>query len=501
MKRVATAGLALATLGLVAVGIPSAAAAPADPVPVSAAGADLVSIALDEQGDLSLRLRTADQHTHDPATVLLPETAGITGAVPDAAAYGFLGAPGRPVWALAPAGDQFPAWDTTGVPEARLAGDAVTLELVDVDGPGGFHAYTISPVGEPRLILGTSGRAPRQAGLPAGTRSGGAVWVFDTAGSHQVTLAASAQLATGATVTDQATYQVEVPRLPAHAPALDAVTRPGRPPAAPAPARQLAQPEQAPAGDDTGAGRVVITDGHVDIGPRLVGGDWTIQVRDDTVSPEVWRNLHDVVLQAVDEAIIEVPDSADFAFLGEPGDQVWLLPQAQQTGILWPGWNTQHPSIVDEISGDTTWTLREVSGPGEFVLFLTGSFGASDVLFNSRESLPQDMTVPARTHAHGNWAFTEPGVYHLSIEVAADTTGGERVSDTRVVAFAVGDDTDPDTAFPPGSGGDGDGGGALGRTGLNLILLVAAGAALLVGGTVLVLLAVRRRPRTADGRS
>jgi surface-anchored protein len=507
MKRLGAAGLALAALGFVAV-VPSAAAAPAAPATVSPAGADLVSVALDGAGELSLRLRTADRRVHDPATVLLPSSGGTIGAVPDLPSYDFLGEPGRPVWALAPTGTEFPAWDTTGVAPGQVADGSVTLELIEVDGPGAFHAYTMSPVGEPRLVLGTSGGAPQRAALPAGERHGGAVWAFDAPGSHRVTLAASTRLAAGGTVTDRATYLVEVPALPAWAPPLAPAQRAGREPrAAPArPAQQVAQ--QAPSDDETAEGRVVIADGHVDIGPRFVGDAWTIQVRDDTVNPEVWRNLHDVVLHAVDEAVIEVPDSEDFGFLGEPGAEVWLLPQAQQAGILWPGWNTQHESVANGITGDTTWTLREVDGPGVLVVFLTASFGQPQILFNSRETLPQDMSVPVRTHAHGNWAFTEPGVYHLTLEISATTTGGDEVSDTRIVAFAVGDQTDPNTAFPPagdGGGGDGDGGGdgggGLSQTGLNIVMLTAAGVLLLAGGGLLILLTRRRRARAAGSGS
>jgi surface-anchored protein len=495
MKRMGPAGLALVMVGLVAVGIPSASAAPAAPMTVSPAGADLVSIALDGTDTLALRLRTADQRVHEPATVLLPGSGGITGSVPDLPSYEFLGEPGRPVWALAPAGTDFPAWDTTGVP----AGGSVTLDLVEVEGPGAFHSYTVSPVGTPALMLGTSAGAPSRAALPAGVRQGGVVWAFDTPGRHAVTLAASTRLGSGATLTDRATYLIEVPALPASAPALAAVTRLGAPPA-----RQ--QTQQVPSDDETAEGRVVIADGHVDIGPRFVADAWTIQVRDDTATPEVWRNLHDVVLHAVDQAIIDVPSSGDFGFLGEPGDQVWLLPQAQQAGILWPGWNTQHESVESAISGDTTWTLHEVDGPGELAVFLTASFGQPEIIFNTRDSLPQDMSVPVGTHAHGNWAFTEPGVYHVTLEVSATTNEGEEVSDTRVVAFAVGDQTDPDTAFPPagggdgdgnGNGGDGNGGGGLSQTGINILMLVGAGALLLAGGAVLVLLTRRRRTRAA----
>jgi putative ABC transporter-associated repeat protein len=165
---------------------------------------------------------------------------------------------------------------------------------------------------------------------------------------------------------------------------------------------------------------------------------WTIQVRDDQASPPVWRNVPDIVLHAVDRAKIQVPAGTEFAFLGSPGAEVWLLPQVQQSGILWPGWNTQDPSVVSGVRTPVVWTLRGVDGPGTFVLFLTGSFGRPEVLFNSTQALPQQMNIPPNTHAHGNWAFTKPGVYRLSVQMSATTTGGQPVSDTRTLSIAVG---------------------------------------------------------------
>jgi putative ABC transporter-associated repeat protein len=191
--------------------------------------------------------------------------------------------------------------------------------------------------------------------------------------------------------------------------------------------------------------RVVIADGHVDIGPRLVDGRWLLGLRDDTVSPQVWRSLDDVVLQVVDGACLRLPPGDAFSFLAPGGAEVWLLPQVQQQGILWPGWNTQDPSISG-LQGPVTWKLEALEGPGEFALFLTGSFGDTRPLFSTMDKLPQEMKLDMNSHVHGNWAFTAPGIYCLEMSMEARGQDGQTLSDLSTLRFAVGP-VDPDTAF------------------------------------------------------
>lgn len=193
-------------------------------------------------------------------------------------------------------------------------------------------------------------------------------------------------------------------------------------------------------------GNVVIADGHVDLGPRFVDGEWRIQLKDDTGDEPVWRELDTVVLHGVDAARATVPDTG-FEFLGDPGAEVWIIPQAQTVGILWPGWNTQDESVVTAVDGPVTWTLHGSQGPGDLVLFLTESFGEPRILFDTKEPFPQQMSIEMGTHVHGNWAYDAPGIYHLDIEMAARATDGTPVSDRRTLAFAVGD-VDGSTGFP-----------------------------------------------------
>jgi surface-anchored protein len=504
MKR--TAGL-LAAVALAIAATP--AAAQADPPSLPIAGADLLSVHLDG-GELSVRVRDAGQARrgepgHDPGDVRLGGGGGSAGTVPDRAEFAFLGTPGTPIWVLGGAGGGFPSWDTTAIPAGRVGGDTVTVRLREVRGPGRFNAYTLTSFGVPTALLGAAAGAPRAMTLPAGARTGAALWAFDAPGSYRVSIEASARHG-GGQLTAEATYHVEVPTIspgpPLPVPRAALIAPPTTPPPAegrqaptvPAVPKVAARAAAAPA-----TGRKVFADGHVDMGPQLAGNAWRIRIRDDTGSPPVWRELSDVVIHAVDKAKIKVPSGSEYAFLGSTGSDVWLLPQAQQSGIVWPGWNTQDPSVVGGIRGNVTWRLTKVDGPGQVKLFLTGSFGKPDVLFDSARALPQQLDIPPNTHAHGNWAFTKPGVYHLGVRMTGTTKAGKSLTDTRTLNVAVGP-VDPNTAFGNGSSGGGSSGGgsnggALPRTGTGWVVPTATGGVLLlVLGTGLVLMARRRRP-------
>ncbi|WBB78499.1 TIGR03773 family transporter-associated surface protein [Micromonospora sp. WMMD882] len=520
--RVGAAGLAMAVLALAAGATPAA----AEPSVVTAAGADLVAVTLG--GDsMSLRIRDAaqvagDAPGHDPADVVLGPDGGLAGRVPAGKVFAFLGAPGQPVWSLAAGDTGFPALDTTGVRPGVVTDDTVALTLRSVEGPGHFTAYALAGIGGASPILGSRPGVPQTAQLPVGTRTGGVVWAFDATGDYRLTLTGSATLRSGRKVSADATYRVRVPAIsPGGQAPLPALPQPAARPGGQSATRQLAappppaapKPEAAPkpaaappakaAAPATGA-RQVIADGHVDMGPQLSGNSWTIRIKDDRTSPPVWRETADVVLHVKDNAKITVPADADF--LGEQGDTVWLLPQSQQAGIVWPGWNTQHETVVSGVKGNVTWTLKGVTGPGRYALFLTGSFGKADVLFDSAKPFPQQLSIPLNTHAHGNWAFAKPGLYRLAVQMSGTTTAGKSVTDTKTLTIAVGDSTDPNSGFGSVAGtGSGDGGadqgggGPLPRTGAGWVLTAAAAGIVLVAvGALLVVFARRRHTVLPD---
>lgn len=201
--------------------------------------------------------------------------------------------------------------------------------------------------------------------------------------------------------------------------------------------------------EEVGAEQVVLTTGHVDIGPKIIDGEWQIQVRDDTSAPPVWRSLTDAVMHVTDDSLIEIPADPELEFLGVgPGELVHVIPQTQNQDVIWVGWNTQDPAVTQQVDRGATLTLHSVEGPGELHVFLqSGNFSPPQILWDSTVAGPQPAWVEVNTHTHANWVFTEPGTYLVEMEVSADLLDGTTATDTELLRFAVGSETDPADAF------------------------------------------------------
>ncbi|MDO8183963.1 choice-of-anchor M domain-containing protein [Conexibacter sp. JD483] len=265
-------------------------------------------------------------------------------------------------------------------------------------------------------------------------------------------------------------------------------------------------------------GRKVIATGHVDVGPRFVDGRWTLMIHDDEAKSKpggrsVWRHAEQTVLRVGDVAIQTVPDDPAYAFLHAAGRQVYVVPQTQDLKVVWVGWNTQDPDVMERIDRGVRLTLTDVEGPGELVVFLqSGDFAEPQVLWDSTAAA-RPVWVDVNTHTHANWVFTEPGVYLVHVRVDAELIDGTTVSDTRAMRFAVGRSASPEKAFSAvdaaaGSGDDSaapaspaepvdDGGGSSALIAVLAVLAVAltvALAAVLARGR-----RTKQRARSAPG--
>ena len=220
--------------------------------------------------------------------------------------------------------------------------------------------------------------------------------------------------------------------------------------------------------------KVVIDAHHVDLGPRLIDGEWIFAARDDTGESPKWRMVEDVVFQVHDQGILPVPDDEAYSFIkAESGSEVYVVPQTEVSGVVWLGWNTQDPAVVKACPRGVTLRFTNVSGPGHFSLFLQpGNFAPPQQLADgdTLEQTPADVFVDINTHTHANWVFTKPGVYLVAVEAIAEGEDGTKYSAGGTLRFAVGDATAPDEALAASvpwdegkgsaSGGASDGGGS-----------------------------------------
>ena len=183
-----------------------------------------------------------------------------------------------------------------------------------------------------------------------------------------------------------------------------------------------------------------ISAGHVDLGPRLIDGQWRAGLRHDAESGAVWRDPNQTVLRVSDAAIMTAPDSADYPFLADvAGKPVHVIPQTQNPSVVWLGWNTQDPAVTATIDRGLTMRVGPVSGPGRAWLFLqSGTFGKPLLLADSGAA-PGDVWIDSGTHVHANWAFSAPGTYTATVTFLGTTTAGEAVSASTTLRFAVGD--------------------------------------------------------------
>lgn len=482
---------------------------------------------------------------HDPADVTfsVPDTARVT--VPDDDRYAFLGEAGDPVWVLPETptpGLVWPGWSLER--SGGAAADAVRWALLDVDGPGEFVLFDSGgdDWGAPRVLLGAGADRLDYAQHAHGS------WAFTAAGVYCLDVSQTA-LDGGAptAATDRATLLlgvgVDARRVTEEHCGLTAAEfaggpqgpGPGDPDPEPTPGDDPGtDPGNDPGDDDPGTGgnpdgdpgtanpgdqpeqclpepvtREVttpavggISTGHFDFGSMVRDGELVARMKDDREQPSTWVDPASLTFKLGEAAEDEVPSGSEFAFLGAPGSTVWSVGQVQEDGVPWIGWNTQHPSLIQAADGPVTFRLDGVDGPGELGVYATGTFGGIGAKnFGTLPGFPRSMTVPLNQHVHANWAFTEPGVYSVTVTQSVPLRSGGTASDQATLRFSVGDTagtTTQTTYVGRTASGDecdlsADQRAALASTGASVLAPVALAVLLVLVGGALVVIARRRR--------
>ncbi|MFK4087059.1 choice-of-anchor M domain-containing protein [Kribbella sp. NPDC020789] len=173
---------------------------------------------------------------------------------------------------------------------------------------------------------------------------------------------------------------------------------------------------------------VVLDQGHVDVvGIAWEDNAFNVHVHDEETDTEYAPSQ--VQLVAKPGSQVAVPDDPAYSFLGTPGSTAWVLPQVQDTELLWPGIGAEE--IASGVFADDSLkvVLVGVTGPADFSIFTTDAFGTPTRLADSGDGLPDTISTTAGGHLHANWAFEAAGTYTLKFKVCGTLAAtGKKVS-------------------------------------------------------------------------
>lgn len=191
-------------------------------------------------------------------------------------------------------------------------------------------------------------------------------------------------------------------------------------------------------------GRTKISHGHLDIQATLKDRQLSVGLRDDSGiidADSTVRPLDSVVWTVSENARrVRTERMADekLNFMGPVGTAFYGLPQTQQSGLPWPGYNTQDIDYSQLRGPVRLHVVPKVMPQGARFGMFTESLNGVDVLLDSTTG-KTTIDIDYATHAHANWVFSEPGQYMFDVHYSATLADGTEVnSPVQQLAVAVG---------------------------------------------------------------
>ncbi|MFI2651110.1 choice-of-anchor M domain-containing protein [Micromonospora fulviviridis] len=184
---------------------------------------------------------------------------------------------------------------------------------------------------------------------------------------------------------------------------------------------------------------VVFNTGHLDlVDVAYEAGALEVGVHDE--DNDIEYGADEVKLVVKPQAKVTVPADPAFAFLGTPGvSKVWVLPQIQNTNLIWPGIAAEEIE-AGVFAGDAlTLSVQSVTGPGQLAIYTENAVGQPTILADSGDGLPDAITVTAGAHTHANWAFDKAGTYCVTVRATGTlaATGQQVASAPTTLRFTV----------------------------------------------------------------
>ena len=269
----------------------------------------------------------------------------------------------------------------------------------------------------------------------------------DPSPSAEPTVAPSAEPSIAPTTSPSEVPSVPaVPSEPAPTPAPSSPAPANPEPSSPAPSAQPYTPgtpghQCVPGQID---GRAKISHGHLDIQATLKDRQLSVGLRDDSGiidADSTVRPLDSVVWTVSENARrVRTERMADekLNFMGPVGTAFYGLPQTQQSGLPWPGYNTQDIDYSQLRGPVRLHVVPKVMPEGARFGMFTESLNGVDVLLDSTTG-KTTIDIDYATHAHANWVFSEPGQYMFDVHYSATLADGTEVnSPVQQLAVAVG---------------------------------------------------------------
>ena len=171
---------------------------------------------------------------------------------------------------------------------------------------------------------------------------------------------------------------------------------------------------------------VEIARGHLDVRLTQASGEggltYGLAVKDDSLTnarTSVMRTVGSTTLAVAPNARFVRPASLSdpsYDVLGPVGTATYVLPETQNSDIVWPGLSTEGIDYAALPEGaDLTLHLAQAPEGARVAFFQGGTFGAgAKVHFDSSKGDGLVHTTEA-THMHGNWVFSAPGTYRIEV--------------------------------------------------------------------------------------
>ncbi|MEU8244455.1 anchored repeat ABC transporter, substrate-binding protein [Actinoplanes missouriensis] len=150
-----------------------------------------------------------------------------------------------------------------------------------------------------------------------------------------------------------------------------------------------------------------------------------------------------------------LPDGVEQISLAEGATKyaAEIIPLVEDVSLdtIWLGMRARGDGAAHRVtrSSDVRVSATGVTGPGRMTAYLTESFGNPDTFLDSGDGFDpangfrdDTMILPPDAHTHMSWAFTEPGVYRVTMRAELAVTAGSKPVPLgeQTLTFAVGVD-------------------------------------------------------------